>query len=66
MNVSHLIVLGIAIFHPGADWLDFSARAQFDQIGPRIVENVKQWAEMLQESVVTSEPTCKIEILDGC
>ena len=30
---------------PGADWLYFSARAQFDQTGPQIVENVNQWAE---------------------
>ena len=28
-----------------------SARAQFDQTGPRIVENVNQWAEILRNAM---------------
>ena len=37
-------------FRTGADWLYFSAQAQFDQTGPQIVENVNQWAEMLRNA----------------
>ena len=34
-----------------ADWLYFSAWAQFDQTGPQIVENVNQWAEILRNAM---------------
>ena len=37
----------------GADWLYYSARAQFDQTGPRILENVNQWAEILRNANVS-------------
>ena len=37
----------------GADRLYFSARAQFDQTGPQIVENVNQWAEILRNANVS-------------
>ena len=40
-------------FDAGADWLYFSARAQFDQTGPQIVENVNQWAEILRNANVS-------------
>ena len=40
-------------FRTGADWLYFSARAQFDQACPQIVENVNQWAEMLRNANVS-------------
>ena len=39
-------IVGWTYFWAGVDWLYFSARAQFDQTSPQIVENVNQWAEI--------------------
>ena len=40
-------------FDAGADWLYFSARVQFDQTGPQIVEDVYHWPEIIRNANVS-------------